>query len=63
MNGSVFRALDGGGWRKENMPKPRGWTDAMLRKRDRIVKALLRKGWSEQKAYAVATAEVKRAKK
>lgn len=44
------------------MPKPRGWTDAMLRKRDRIAKALIRKGWDKSKAYAIATQKVKREK-
>jgi hypothetical protein len=42
------------------MPKPKGWTDAMLRKRDRIVKGMMKKGIKEPRAYALATALVKK---
>ncbi len=42
------------------MPKPKGWTAAMLRKRDRIVKGLLKRGVKESRAYAIATSLVKR---
>ena len=46
------------------MPKPKGWTVAMLRKRDRIVKGLMKRGVSESRSYAIATSLVeKRSKK
>jgi hypothetical protein len=40
------------------MPKPKGWTDAMLVKRDQIKDALRDKGVPESRAYAIATARV-----
>lgn len=40
------------------MPKPKGWTDAMLAKRDSIVKALRDKGVPTSRAYAIATSRV-----
>lgn len=45
------------------MPKPKGWSDTMLRKRDRMVKALMKRGFSEQRAYAIATAQVEKGRK
>jgi uncharacterized protein YdaT len=41
------------------MPKPQGWSDAELRKRDEIKDALMKdRGFSESRAYAIATAQV-----
>jgi len=38
------------------MPKPKGWTEAELRERDRIAEALMRERHMKKKnAYAVAT--------
>lgn len=47
------------------MPKPHGWTDAELRKRDSMVEAIQKahSGISKSRAYAIATATVKRHKK
>lgn len=54
------------------MPKPRGWTESMVRKRDEIVEAILREGVPpgrtpeerrkppRSRAYAIATAAVER---
>lgn len=54
------------------MPKPKGWTESMVRKRDEIVEALVREGVPrgrtpeerrrppKARAYAIATAAVKR---
>ena len=38
------------------MPKPKGWSDAMLQKRDKCVQDLLAKGYQKSKAYAICTA-------
>jgi hypothetical protein len=38
------------------MPKPEGWSDAMLAARDRCVTKLKSKGMEESKAYAICTA-------
>lgn len=41
------------------MPKPKGWSSAMLARRDKIVKGLMkRKSMTESRAYAIATAIV-----
>ena len=42
------------------MPKPKGWSEAMLKKRDRIEKAVERSGKTRSSAYAIATAATER---
>lgn len=45
------------------MPKPKGWTRSMVKKRDKIAEAIMRKGMSKKSAYAIATWNVKRMKR
>ena len=45
------------------MPKVKIFTAAQNKKRDRIAKGLIRKGYSEQRAYAISTGQVKRTRK
>jgi hypothetical protein len=54
------------------MPRPKGWTESMVRKRDEIVEAILREGVPpgrtpeerrrppRARAYAIATAQIQR---
>lgn len=45
------------------MPKVKIFTDSQNRKRDRVAKGLIKKGYSEQRAYAISTAQVKRTRR
>lgn len=45
------------------MPKVTSFTAAENRRRDREAKALMRKGYSESRSYAISTANVKRSKR
>ncbi len=45
------------------MPKPKGWTTAMLKRRDKIVQGLKKKGMAESRAYAIATAMVEKGRR
>ncbi len=45
------------------MPRPKGWTEAQLAKRDRIAKALREQGTEEGRSYAIATAAVERGRR
>jgi hypothetical protein len=40
------------------MPKPKGWSNAQLARRDRCVKHLIAKGKPEKNAYAICTASI-----
>lgn len=40
------------------MPKPRGWTDRETKHRDKIAEALIRKGYTDRQAYAIATDQI-----
>lgn len=42
------------------MPKPHGWTDEQLRRRDSCVERLKANGAEESRAYAICTAMVKK---
>lgn len=44
------------------MPKPKGWTSSMLKKRDSLEKKLEKK-YGKNSAYAIATSQVKKGKK
>lgn len=45
------------------LPKPKGWSTKMIEKRDKIAEALIKKGYSEQSAYAIATWRVEHGRK
>jgi hypothetical protein len=42
------------------MPKPKGWSDEALAKRDRCVEHLKAKGYDESSAYAICTSMVEK---
>lgn len=44
------------------MPKPKGWSDADLKKRDDCVESLKKQGKDESNAYAICTAMVNKTK-
>jgi len=37
------------------MPKPKGWTDREVKHRDKVAEAIMRKGFSSEQAFAIAT--------
>jgi hypothetical protein len=45
------------------MPKPRGWSEKQLKKRDEIEQSLEGSGRSRSSSYAIATATVKKMKR
>jgi uncharacterized protein YdaT len=45
------------------MPKVKMFTATQNKKRDRQAKGLIRHGYTESRAYAIATANVKRSKR
>jgi len=45
------------------MPRVRGFTLAQQRKRDREARGLMKAGYSESRAYAISTANIKREKR
>lgn len=40
------------------MPKPKGWSQSQLTRRDRCVKDLMAKGKPQSNAYAICTASI-----
>lgn len=45
------------------MPKVKIFTASQNRKRDRIAKGLIEKGYSKSRAYAISTANVKKSRR
>ncbi len=45
------------------MPKPKGWTEAELKHRDKIERALRLKGYNVGQSFAIATSLVEKGKK
>jgi hypothetical protein len=45
------------------MPKPKGWSDAQLTKRDKCVEDLVAQGKDKSNAYAICTAMVNKTSK
>lgn len=40
------------------MPKPNGWTNKDVNHRDAVAEALIKKGYTTDQAYAIATAQI-----
>lgn len=40
------------------MPKPHGWTDREVKHRDKVAEALIHKGYTQEQAFAIATAQI-----
>ena len=45
------------------MAGPRGWSDREVKHRDKVAEALIRKGFSNEQAFAIATSNMLKNKK
>ncbi len=45
------------------MPGPKGWTDRDVKHRDKVAEALMRKGFNNEQAFAIATSQMVNSRK